>query len=234
MGAQLASFPKQRTFTIYQAATRPVRRIIVVDDHDAVRRGVRTLLEQRPNFQVVGEASSGRQAIQLAMETSPDIAILDYSLPELNGLDLSQELKRHLPKIEILLYTMHDREDLIFDLLRAGVRGFVLKSDTERHLIAAVDALSVRRPYFSGAISETLLEKFLELKPNHGNGSLTHREREVVQLIAEGRINKEIAGLLNISVKTVETHRASAMHKLKLRTTADLVRYAIRNNITQA
>ena len=119
------------------------------------------------------------------------------------------------------------------EVLRAGVRGFVLKSDTERHLIAALDALSIHRPYFSGAISETLLEKFLESKPQPAASSLTHREREVVQQIAEGRINKEIAQQLSISVKTVETHRASAMHKLKLRTTADLVRYAIRNNIIQ-
>lgn len=220
--------------TIATAMTSPIRRIIIVDDHDAVRRGVRTLVESRPNFQVVGEAANGREALELAIATSPDIAILDYSLPELNGLDLSHQLKKHLPRIEILLYTMHDREDVIIEILRAGVRGFVLKSDTERHLIAALDALSIRRPYFSGAISETLLEKFLESKPQPGNSSLTHREREVVQLIAEGRINKEIARLLNISVKTVETHRASAMHKLKLRTTADLVRYAIRNSIIQA
>lgn len=220
--------------TIATAMTSPVRRIIIVDDHDAVRRGVRTLVESRPNFQVVGEAANGREALELAIATTPDIAILDYSLPELNGLDLSHQLKKHLPRIEILLYTMHDREDVIIEILRAGVRGFVLKSDTERHLIAALDALSIRRPYFSGAISETLLDKFLESKPQPGASSLTHREREVVQLIAEGRINKEIARMLNISVKTVETHRASAMHKLKLRTTADLVRYAIRNSIIQA
>ncbi len=129
---------------------------------------------------------------------------------------------------------MHDREDVISEILRAGVRGFVLKSETEQHLIAALDALSIRKPYFSGAVSETLLNRYLESKPQPGCSSLTHREREVVQLIAEGRINKEIAGLLSISIKTVETHRASAMHKLNLRTTADLVRYAVRNNIVQA
>jgi len=214
--------------------TSPVRRIIIVDDHDAVRRGVRMLVESRPNLEIVGEASNGREALELAIATSPDIAILDYSLPELNGLDLAHQLKKHLPRIEILLYTMHDREDVIIEILRAGVRGFVLKSDTEKHLLAALDALAIRRPYFSGAVSETLLEKFLESKPQPGHSSLTHREREVVQLIAEGRINKEIARLLDISVKTVETHRASAMRKLNLRTTADLVRYAIRNSIIQA
>jgi DNA-binding NarL/FixJ family response regulator len=211
----------------------PIRRVMIVDDHDAVRRGVRQLVETRPYYQVVGEAADGRAAIELARETSPDIVILDYSLPELNGLDLAHMLKREFPRLEILLYTMHDREEIIVDVLRAGVRALVLKSDTERHLISALDALSIHRPYFSGAISETLLDRFLETKPQSGASSLTHREREVVQQIAEGRINKEVAEVLSISIKTVETHRASAMHKLKLRTTADLVRYAIRNNIIQ-
>jgi DNA-binding NarL/FixJ family response regulator len=211
-----------------------MRRVIIVDDHDAVRRGVRQLLETTPYYQVVGEAADGRSGLELARETRPDIAILDYSVPELNGLDLSHALKRELPRIEILFYTMHDREEIIMDVLRAGVRGFVLKSDTERHLIAALDALSIRRSYFSGAVSDALLDQFLESKPRSLAGSLTHREREIVQQVAEGRINKEIAVRLNISVKTVETHRASAMRKLKLRTTADLVRYAVRNQLIQA
>ena len=214
--------------------TSPIKRILIVDDHDAVRRGVRQLLETKPYYQVVAEAPDGRTALQMARESRPDIAILDYSIPELNGLDLSHALKREFPRIEILLYTMHDREEVIMDLLRAGVRGLVLKSDAEHHLIAALDALSIHRSYFSGAISDTLLDQFLESKVQGVASSLTHREREVVQQVAEGHINKEIATRLNISVKTVETHRASAMHKLKLRTTADLVRYAIRNNIIQA
>ena len=214
--------------------TSPIRRIIIVDDHDAIRRGVRQLIETKPYYQIVGEAADGRTGLEIARETHPDIAIIDYSIPELNGLDLSHALKREIPKIEILLYTMHDREEIIMDVLRAGVRGFVLKSDTEKHLIAALDALSIRRSYFSGAISDTLLEQFLESKPHPLASSLTHREREVVQQVAEGRINKEIAARLNISVKTVETHRASAMRKLKLRTTADLVRYAVRNQLIQA
>lgn len=214
--------------------TSPIRRIIIVDDHDAIRRGVRQLLENKPYYQVVGEAASGRAGLELARETRPDIAILDYSIPELNGLDLSHALKREFPRIEILLYTMHDREEIITDVLRAGVRGFVLKSDTEKCLVAALDALSIHRSYFSGAISDALLDQFLESKPNGLASSLTHREREVVQQVAEGRINKEIAQRLNISVKTVETHRASAMRKLKLRTTADLVRYAVRNQLIQA
>lgn len=170
--------------------------------------------------------------MELARSARPDIAVIDYSLPELNGLDLTLALKREFPRIEVLLYTMHDREELVLDVLRAGARGFVLKSDTEKHLLAAIDALSIHRPYFSGVISETLLDRFLNSSPNH-QATLTHREREVVQLIAEGKINKEIGHILSISVKTVETHRASSMHKLKLRTTAELVRYAVRNNIVQ-
>jgi DNA-binding NarL/FixJ family response regulator len=214
--------------------TSPIRRILIVDDHDAIRRGVRQLLETEPYYQVVGEAANGREGLEVARQVRPVIAILDYSIPELNGLDLSHSLKREFPRIEILLYTMHDREEIIMNVLRAGVRGFVLKSDTEQHLVAALDALSIRRPYFSGAISDTLLEQFLDSKPHALASSLTHREREVVQHVAEGRINKEIAARLNISVKTVETHRASAMRKLKLKTTADLVRYAVRNQLTQA
>lgn len=210
----------------------PVRRVLIADDHDVVRRGVRTLLESHGNLKIVAEAAGGRAALDLARETRPDIAVIDYSLPELNGLDLTLALKREMPRIEVLVYTMHDREDLILEVLRAGAKGYVLKSDTERHLLAAIDALSIHRPYFSGAISETLLERFLGSSPA-AQVTLTHREREVVQLIAEGKINKEIGHILNISVKTVETHRAASMHKLKLRTTAELVRYAVRNNIVQ-
>jgi len=213
--------------------TRALKSVMIVDDHDAVRRGVRGVIETAPCYQIVAEASNGRQALELAREKKPDIAIIDYSLPELNGLDLAHGLKKVSPRTEILLFTMHDREELIMEVLRAGVRGFVLKSDAEKHLLAALDALSLRRPYFSGAVSEALLDRFLLSKSDQGDSSLTHREREVVQLIAEGRINKEIAHRLEISVKTVETHRASAMRKLKLRTTADLVRYAVRNRIVQ-
>ena len=215
--------------------TSPIRRIIIVDDHDAIRRGVRQLLETKPYYQVVGEAADGRSGLELARETRPDIAILDYSIPELNGLDLSHALKREFPRIEILLYTMHDREEIIMNVLRAGVRGFVLKSDTEKHLIAALDALSIRRSYFSGAISDTLLDQFLDSKP--------HAARRAASRIASAKSSsrspraastKKSPQRLNISVKTVETHRASAMRKLKLRTTADLVRYAVRNQLIQA
>jgi DNA-binding NarL/FixJ family response regulator len=210
------------------------RRILIADNHDILRRGVRMLVESRPNSRVVAEATTGPEALLAAREQFPDIAIIDYALPEMNGLNLTIALKRELPRIEVLIYTMHDHEGLVMDLLRAGARGFVLKSDGGRHLSAAIDALSAHQPYFSAAVSETLLDQFLRNDSGSTLNGLTHREREVVQLIAEGRINKEIGEALCISVKTVETHRAAAMHKLKLRTTAELVRYAVRNNIIEA
>lgn len=213
--------------------TSPNRRIIIVDDHEAIRRGVRQLVETTPYYRIVGEAGDGRVGLDLAKETQPDIAIIDYSLPGINGVDLAHALKREVPAIRILLYTMHDREEIIIDALRNGVRGLLLKSDSGKDLIAALDALSLRRPYFSSSISETLLEQFLGNKPQPLASTLTHREREVVQQVAEGRLNKQIAARLNVSVKTVETHRASAMRKLKLKTTAALVRYAVRNLLVE-
>lgn len=207
---------------------------MIADGHDVIRRGMRTLIESQANMEIVAEAATGLEALLAARESSPDIAIIDHCLPELNGLDLAKSLKREVPRIEILIYTMHDNEELVMAMLRAGARGFVLKSDSGRQLLAAIEALSLHQPYFSSAISETLLDQFLRSKPSSPTFGLTHREREVVQLIAEGKINKEIGEALKISVKTVETHRAAAMHKLKLRTTAELVRYAVRNNIIEA
>jgi DNA-binding NarL/FixJ family response regulator len=210
-----------------------VKRILIADDHDIIRRGLRTLLETRGDLLIVAEASSGREALELARKARPDIAIIDYSLPELNGRDLTVELRRAHPRVEVLIYTMHEREDVILSGIQAGARGFVFQGDTESHLFAAIDALSVHRPFFSAAISETLLNQYLRSRQPKSN-TLTLREREVVQLIAEGNINKQIAERLHISIKTVETHRAAAMQKLKLRTTAELVRYAVRNNIVSA
>lgn len=189
----------------------------------------------RHGWRIVAEASNGHEALALAHETQPDVAIIDYSLPQMNGLELTKALRREMPRTEVLVYTMHDREDIVQKVLRAGARGYVLKSDPGPDLIAAVEALLIHKPYFSAAVSETLLEHFLDSSGARSDAStLTNREREVVQLIAEGKINKEMAHMLDISIKTVETHRASVMHKLNLRTTADLVRYAVRNNIIEA
>ncbi len=213
----------------------PVRRIVLADDHEAIRLGVRSVLSTHPDWRVVGEASNGRDALELIRDVRPDIAILDYSLPMMNGLELTRAIKKELPRTEILIFTMHDREDVLAELLKAGVRGYLLKSDASKHLVAAVEALSIRRPYFSGNVSQTLLDRFIEMAARDAAATaLTPREREIVQLIAEGRLNKEIAAILGLSIKTVETHRAAAMHKLDLNSTADLVRYAVRNNIIEA
>lgn len=214
--------------------TRPLVRIMIADAHAVVRRGVKLLVESQGRYHVVGEAADGHEALEMAKEIEPAIAIIAFALPHLNGVELARQIRMACPRTEILIYTDLNRESIILDALRAGARGFVLKGEPDRHLIAALDSLSLRRPYFSELVAEVLLDRVMQSKPEAVDGSLTHREREVVQLIAEGRINKQIGTRLNISVKTVETHRASAMHKLCLKTTADLVRYAIRNNIVLA
>jgi DNA-binding NarL/FixJ family response regulator len=214
--------------------SEPPLRILIADDHQAIRQGVRAFLENREGWQIVGEASNGREALRLARETSPHIAIVDYSLPQMNGLELTRALKRELPRTEIVIYTMHDEESILTEVLRAGARGYVLKSDPSAHLVSAIEALARGKPYFSAEISEALLDHFVDPRQgNNGSTVLTAREREIVQLIAEGNINKQIAHILAISLKTVESHRAATMHKLKLRTTAELVLYAVRNHIVQ-
>jgi DNA-binding NarL/FixJ family response regulator len=169
----------------------------------------------------------------LASETNPDVAILDDLLPKLNGLDLARQIRRNCPRTEVLIYTNYIREEIVLERLRAGVRGIVLKSDPPEHLIAAVDSLSVHRPYFSDAISEDSLARFRDSKLASSACSLTPSERRIVQMVAEGGTSKRIAYELDISVKTVDSHRATAMHKLNLHSIAGLVRYAIRNNIAQ-
>jgi DNA-binding NarL/FixJ family response regulator len=212
----------------------PPLRILIVDDHEAIRQGLRTILENHQGWQIVGEASNGREALRLAHETSPHIAILDYSLPQMNGLELTRNIKHELPRTEIVIYTMHDEESILTEVLHAGARGYVLKSDPSRNIVSAVEALAKGKPYFSPEISQALLDTFVDPRRDNNSASLlTAREREVVQLIAEGKINKQVAHMLNISIKTVETHRAATMHKLKLRTTAELVLYAVRNHIVQ-
>lgn len=207
-------------------------RILIADDHEAIRQGVRAVLRSREGWQIAGEAANGLDALKLARETRPDIAILDYSLPQMDGLMLTRAIKSELPGTEILIYTMHDRESILIEALEAGALGYVLKSDATADLIAAVEALARHKRYLSATIAERLENYFFERGRDIGIAPvLTPREREVVQLIADGNINKQIADRLHISVKTVETHRASLMHKLKMRTTADVVRYAIRNSM---
>ena len=166
----------------------------------------------------------------MALATAPDVAIVDYSLPLLNGVEVTRLIRRRSPGTEVIIFTMHDNYNLIQDLLQAGALGYLLKSDAKHLLLTAVETVAEHKPFFTGMASEALLQSFL----TKGNDSpLTGRERSVVQLIAEGHSNKKIASILNLSVKTVETHRAAAHRKLNLRSTADLVRYAIRNHIIE-
>jgi DNA-binding NarL/FixJ family response regulator len=210
-----------------------VTRILIADDHPVVRAGLRQVLETMQRCEVIAEASDGKEAIAKAIETSPDIAVVDYSLPLINGVEVTRQIRARLPKTEVLVFTMHDSDDLFRNLLSAGARGYVLKTDAKQHLLAAIEALASHRPYFTSKLSETLLELYLE-KPRPERSRLTSREGSVVQLVAEGYSNKEIAIHLKISIKTVETHRAAIMHKLDLHSSADLVRYAVRNKLVEA
>jgi len=207
-------------------------RILIADDHDVVRSGLNAILSGQPGWEVVAEAEDGKQAVELAAQTQPDIAILDYQLPLMNGVDATREIRAFQPQTEVLIFTMHESEPLVRELLEAGARGYLLKSDARRFLIAAVEALARHQPFFTGRVSEALLNTYLSHAPSRSD-ILTHRERGVVQLIAEGRTNKEAAQLLGINLKTVETHRAAAMRKIKAHTSADLIRYAIRNKMVE-
>jgi DNA-binding NarL/FixJ family response regulator len=206
-------------------------RLLLADDHDVVRSGLRSILEDRPGWSVVAEASDGKQAIHKSISEKPDIAILDYSLPLINGIEATRQIRLRAPTVEVLIFTMHDNETLLRELLRAGARGYLLKSDAERYLFAAVEALIAHKPFFTDKASEALLDTFL--KSRCKEDILTGRERGIVQLVAEGYSNKEIARVLNISIKTVETHRATVMRKLNLTSSAGLVRYAVRNKIIE-
>jgi DNA-binding NarL/FixJ family response regulator len=208
-------------------------RILIADDHAVVRSGLRTILDAHPNLEVVAEAADGKEAVHKAIETTPDIAVIDYSLPLFNGIEVTRQIRAQLPKTEVLIFTMHDNETLIQDVMKVGARGYLLKSDAGRDLISAIEALAVHRPFFTTKVSETLLESYVTAAKAI-RSTLTNREVGIVQMIAEGHTNKHIARLLNISLKTVETHRASVMRKLNLSSSADLVRYAIRNNLVEA
>jgi DNA-binding NarL/FixJ family response regulator len=213
-----------------------VIRILLADDHDVVRRGLSALLTNRPDWQVVGEAQNGREAVSLAVKLKPHVAVLDLSMPELNGLEATRQIRKEVPETEVLVFSMYESEQFVRDLLAAGARGYVLKSDVTTQLLIAVETVARHKPFFTSEVAERVLEGFLKLgELSAGDGSatgiLTPREREIVQLLAEARSNKEISTILGISVKTVETHRASVMRKLGISSIVDLVHYAIRNNL---
>jgi DNA-binding NarL/FixJ family response regulator len=213
-----------------------VIRILLADDHDVVRRGLSALLANRPDWQVVGEAQNGREAVSLAVKLKPSVAVLDLSMPELNGLEATRQIRKEVPETEVLVFSMYESEQFVRDLLAAGARGYVLKSDVTTQLLIAVETVARHKPFFTSEVAERVLEGFLKLGEISGmegsaSGILTPREREIVQLLAEARSNKEVSTILGISVKTVETHRASIMRKLGISSIVDLVHYAIRNNL---
>jgi DNA-binding NarL/FixJ family response regulator len=210
-------------------------RIIIVDDHAVVRRGVRALLESQPGWEVAGEAVTGREAVDLAKRLYPDIVVMDLSLPELNGLDAARQILKDSPRTEVLVLTMHHSEELVRNVLQAGARGYVLKSDADASLIAAVESLRDHKPFLTSTVTEFVLDNYVQRAEEDvvNAGTVTPREREIIQLLAEGKSNKETASALSVSVKTVEAHRANIMRKLRLRSVSDLVRYAIRNKIVQ-
>ena len=213
-------------------------RILVADDHAVVRRGLRALLEAQPGWKVCAEAANGREAVTKVKQLKPDVVVLDISMPELNDLEATRQILKAAPQTEVLILTMHHSEEVVCAVLRAGARGYVLKSDADTDLVAAVEALRQHRPFLTAHATEVVLEEYAESCDAVGGGERSHsrltaRERETVQLLAEGKSNKEVAAALGISARTVEAHRANIMHKLNLSSLTDLVRYAIRNKMVQ-
>jgi DNA-binding NarL/FixJ family response regulator len=211
-------------------------RILVADDHEVVRRGLCALLQSRPEWEICGEAADGREAVEKSQSLKPDAVIIDIGMPTLNGLEATRQILKANPQVRVLVLTLHDSDQMIREVLDAGARGFLLKSDAARDLISAVQALRRGNTYFTSRVAEMVLEGYLKpltkaipLAPLRTR--LTPREREVVQLIAEGKSTKEVAVALQLSVKTAETHRSNIMRKLELHSVSDLVLYAVRNNI---
>lgn len=216
--------------------TAPLR-ILVADDHELVRKGLRTVLQNRPGWLLCGEASNGREAVEKARSLKPHVVIMDLTMPGLNGLEATRQIKRDLPNTEVLILSMHHSEQLIHEVLAAGARGYLLKSDAGDAICDAVDHLRRHEPFFTARVSEVLLTSHLhpEQAVNGGTplSALTPREREIVQAIAEGRSTKQVAAALGISEATAETHRTNIMRKLGLHSVSELVRYAIRNGLVE-
>ncbi len=211
-------------------------RVLIADDHEVVRRGLVSLLQDRPGWEVCGEAADGREAVEKAIELKPDISIPDIGMPALNGLEATRQILKALPNARVLILTLYDSDEVVREVLSAGARGFLLKSDATRDLVAAAEALRNDKTYFTSKVASMVLEGYLRgASPGSvrtpSRDRLTPREREVVQLLAEGRTSKEVAVALGLSVKTAETHRANIMRKLQLHSISDLVLYAVRNHI---
>jgi DNA-binding NarL/FixJ family response regulator len=211
------------------------KRILVVDDHDVVRKGLRYLLSQIPDVEVVGEAVDGRQAAKLTDELAADLVIMDIGMPLLNGIDAAAQIVKRNPRVDVILLSMHSDEDYVLRALSAGVKGYLLKDTVEMDLVRAIETVRKGRHFFSPAITEVMLEDYMRQLRDKGlqdsYNLLTEREKEVLQLIAEGKSNKEVATVLNLSPVTVETHRANLMQKLNLHSTAEIVLYAVRKKV---
>ncbi|MHB8654122.1 MAG: response regulator [Terriglobia bacterium] len=213
-------------------------RILIADDHEMVRRGIRAVMEAQSEWEVCGEAPTGRGAVEKAKQLKPDLVILDISMPDLNGLEATRQILKAIPKIEILILTIHESEQVEREVLAAGAHGYILKSDDGQDLVAAVESLRRHRPFFTTRVTKMVLENYLRTgihsqEVGLGRSSLTPREREVAQLLAEGNSNKEVAAMLGISFKTAESHRANIMRKLSFHSLSELVHYAIRNNMVE-
>jgi DNA-binding NarL/FixJ family response regulator len=214
-------------------------RLLIADDHEVVRKGLRSLLESQPGWQVTAEASDGREAVEKAKETKPDVTVLDIGMPALNGLEAARQMIKNDARAKILILTMHESDPLIREVLDAGARGYVLKSDAGRDLVTAVNAVRSNKTFFTAKVAQIVLDGYLDkkpkkLEPDSAHSRLTPRQREIVQLLAEGKSSKEVAVALGLSVKTAETHRANIMRRLDCHSVSELVRYAVRNNIIEA
>jgi DNA-binding NarL/FixJ family response regulator len=209
-----------------------MKRILVADDHEAVRSGLRAVLEARPGWEVVAEAHDGRQALAAAIETRPDVAIVDYAMPLMTGIEVTRHIRARQLAAAVLIFTMYESRDLALQAVRAGAHAYLLKSDANKLLLAAVESLMQHKPFYGGAFSG---EFNGTADSNCGRHRLlSPREETIVRLIAEGYSNKEVSSLLSVSIKTTETHRATAMRKLNVRSTAGLVRFAVRNRLLEA
>jgi DNA-binding NarL/FixJ family response regulator len=217
---------------------RPLR-ILIADDHHLIREGLRRLLAARHDWEVCAEAGTGREAVEKAKRLKPDVAILDFSMPELNGLDATREIRKAVPKTEVLMLTMHEDGQLMQEVWAAGARGCVLKSDANELLIQAVERLAQHEKFFTPKASGIVMERLMKPEgepaaPTPAINELTPREREVLQLIVAGKSTKEVASVLGVSVKTAETHRANLMRTLGIHSVTELVLYAVRNKLIEA
>lgn len=213
-------------------AAADATRILIADDHGIVRAGIRLLLERQPNLKVVAEAQDGAQAVALALSTHPDLCLLDVSMPRLTGLQAAREIRAQLPGTIVLMLSMHDDERYLFEALRAGAAGYVLKREAAQALIAAIGAVLRGEAFLTNSAQRSLVSRWLNEESKHGD-TLSPRERQVVKLIAEAHTNAQIAQLLNLSEKTVESHRANVLRKLGMRDRVQLVRYAIRQGLIE-